>query len=95
MTARLITDQSLTEAVILEERPRLIVSDLLMPGRSGVAVLASVRTLFPEVRRCLLSGSLFDLDKNDLARIEPCVLLGKPWKRDSLCALVEAELRVA
>ena len=95
LTSRLLADPSLTEAVIREERPALVISDLWMPGRSGLEVLASVRRLFPGIRRCLLSGSLFDLRRQDLAQVEPCVLLGKPWTLNELRELVEAELRVA
>ncbi len=94
LLARVLTDPSLTESVIAEERPRMIISDLWMPGRSGIEVLTSVKTLFPDIRRCLLSGSLFHLRQEDLALIEPCTLLGKPWTQEDLLKFVEADLSI-
>lgn len=85
---RFVFDPRGTERVLEEVQPELLICDLQMPGRSGVEVLASARNHFPAVRRCLLSGSLDLLRQEDVARIEPCVLLCKPWKNDELKRLL-------
>jgi CheY-like chemotaxis protein len=87
-TGLLITDPMELEAVMAVEQPLLLVSDLRMPGRSGIEVLSFAREHHPHVKRCLLSGSLGELRPDDLDRIRPCFLLGKPWGTESLRQLM-------
>lgn len=91
-TSRLVLDAELAEAALVEEHPRLVISDLRMPGRTGVEVLAMARERFPLVRRCLLTGTMSDLRQVHVALIEPCALLRKPWRTDELVQLL-ASLR--
>ena len=88
VSARVILDPMQAEAALAEERPQVVISDLNMPRRNGVEVLAMAREKFPSIRRCLLSGSLSQLRDEDLSRIEPCVLLHKPWSIDDLTQLL-------
>lgn len=83
-----LTDPAQFEAVFLRELPTLVICDYLMPGLDGVEVLSAARRLAPEVRRCLLSGSLFLVTAEQRASIEPCVFVDKPWAGDTLGALL-------
>lgn len=85
---RLVTDPLQVDAVLAEEEPLLLISDLRMPGRSGIEVLEYAREHHPHIRRCLISGTLVDLRPKDLDRIRPCYLLGKPWSADDLKQLM-------
>lgn len=87
--SRLVLDSALAEAALADERPALLISDLRMPGRDGIEVLSMARRHFPSVRRCLLSGTIGALRETDLALIEPCVLLRKPWRTADLLLLIE------
>lgn len=88
-TSRLILDSALAEAALEDERPGLIISDLRMPGRTGVQILTMARERFPLVRRCLFTGTISDLRQVDAALIEPCTLLRKPWRTEELVQLLE------
>lgn len=85
---RFVFDPREAERVLEEIRPALLICDLQMPERSGVEVLASAKNRFPTVRRCLVSGALDLLRQEDFARIQPCVMLCKPWKNDELKSLL-------
>lgn len=87
-SVRLLNDPRQVEAELETHSPSLIVSDLTMPGVSGVDVLSSAKTRWPETVRCLMSGSLDALMADDLPRIEPCVLLSKPFRLEELERLV-------
>ncbi len=88
----LVRDPLQAAAVMEATHPALIISDLNMPGLSGVDVLSAAKERYPNVKRCLVSGSLHDLQACDLPRIQPCVILAKPFRtedlRDLLAALV-------
>ena len=59
-----------------------------MPGLSGVEVLSGAKSQSPASVRCLLSGALDSLTADDVSRIEPCVLLAKPFRLEEMEALV-------
>jgi hypothetical protein len=46
------------------------------------------REAFPLVQRCILSGSIHQLDVTQLERIRPCGVMPKPWTRDDVSRLV-------
>ena len=79
-----LTDLTQFERVFTREQPTLVICDYLMPGMDGVRVLASARRLAPQVRRCLLSGTLAMVTAEQRASIEPCVFIDKPWDSDTL-----------
>lgn len=87
-------DPQVIEATLRRHLPQLIISDLHMPRGSGLTVLKTARSLFPLVLRCLTSGSLGDLRQADLAQIEPCALLSKPWSTHSLEEMIQQTLKV-
>ena len=89
----LVRDPLQAPAALEAEHPALIVSDLNMPECSGVDVLFAARERYPNLKRCLISGSLQDLQACDLPRILPCVILSKPLRLDDLRQLLrECEL---
>jgi DNA-binding NtrC family response regulator len=65
-------------------RPTAVVSDYLMPGADGVSLLRQCRQTAPEVKRCLLSGSLAMLTEEQRESISPCLFLAKPWNDEAL-----------
>ena len=85
---RFLSDPRQVEAELEAHSPALIVSDLTMPGVSGVEVLSIAKRRCPTSVRCLMSGSLEALMAEDLPRIEPCVLLSKPFRLEELEALL-------
>ncbi len=85
---KLVLDPMQVDAVLAEEQPLLLLSDLRMPGRSGIEVLEYAREHFPGIKRCLISGTLGDLCPGDLERIRHCYLLEKPWSSDDLRQLM-------
>lgn len=63
---------------------RLVVSDVVMPGVSGLQLARHLRSTRPEVQVILFSGfSVEEIDKR-----EGLVILGKPWDKSELAAAV-------
>jgi len=63
---------------------RLVVTDIVMPGVSGLALARHLRATRPEVRVVLVSGfSTEELDKG-----EGLVILGKPWEKRELAEAI-------
>lgn len=86
----LVSDPLLAAAALEADHPALIISDLNMPGLSGIDVLSAAKERHPNVKRCLVSGSLHDLKASDLPRIQPCVILAKPFRPEDLRDLIAA-----
>ncbi len=72
------------EAVLAAFQPTHVVSDLHMPERDGLEVLAVCKRLVPAAVRTLLSGSLESLTEARLALVTPCNLVSKPWQESTL-----------
>jgi len=70
-------------AVLKEEEIHVVVTDLLMPGKNGIALLQEIKELYPSVVRIVLSGLsqvssiLSAINSGDIYRY-----LTKPWKID-------------
>jgi two-component system, NarL family, capsular synthesis sensor histidine kinase RcsC len=69
-----------------------VITDLLMPGMNGFEVAAALRTLDPEVRIILLTGSAPNLTAKQ-AREAGVTLLHKPVALRDLKAAVDAACR--
>ncbi len=70
------------------ERIAVVVSDVKMPDRSGLDVLADLRTVNPDVRVILCSGSV-DVDKkNEMLKLGAKAFLPKPYSAMELTRLV-------
>lgn len=78
------------EALVREKRPRGILTDLRMPGRSGLELLALVAEVSPGTRRALMTG--FQDDVIDGVALEDLGLVGmlrKPFKAADLAKLLQ------
>jgi DNA-binding NtrC family response regulator len=84
-------------AVFQRERERIaaVVTDVKMPGRSGVDMLADLRKLDPNVRVILCSGSLAEGTKADLPRLGAKAYLPKPYSARELVEIVYQVLSAA
>jgi DNA-binding NtrC family response regulator len=76
-----------------ENRVDLVITDFLMPGMDGLALLTTVRRVHPEATRILLTGYA---DKaNAIRAINEVGLfqyIEKPWDTDRLATVVRAGL---
>ena len=74
----------------LSARPDIVITDLLLPGKSGIEVVREIRRIDPKARVIAMSGEsteahLSTLNK-DLGALE---LLTKPFRVAQLLALIE------
>ncbi|MFT3713821.1 MAG: response regulator [Archangium sp.] len=81
---RVVLDPNEVAQAVREFQPTLVVSDMHMPARSGIDVLAEVKRLAPEAGRALLSGSLQSISAKDLLELQPIRLISKPWNSATL-----------
>lgn len=61
----------------------LVLTDYTMPGLNGVETLAAIRSIHPDQRAILSSGSS-EWDCLHGQRMEHCVFLGKPYRAEDL-----------
>jgi DNA-binding NtrC family response regulator len=90
VNALVVEDPRETEAVVARTGAVAVICDKRMPQRSGVEVLTALKTKFPKLSRCLLTGSLSELTTAELAAFSPVTLVGKPWSRRDLENLVRS-----
>lgn len=81
-----------TEALVAMEKqhPDLIISDVMMPGMSGVALAIQVRKLHPEIKVLLISGHAGTQDIVEAARADghSLDLLAKPVLPEELLSKI-------
>ena len=74
------------------DRPDLALVDLRLSGPSSGTEAAAIMRAELDIPIVLVSGSLHELTEEDLVRISPVALLGKPYSPSKLAAvLAEAE----
>ena len=71
----------------------LIVSDVLMPGVTGPALVAAIRTVLPEVPVLFMTGFAGDIE--DPAQFDGHEVLRKPFTIDALAAALDRVLATA
>jgi CheY-like chemotaxis protein len=59
---RVAYDGSRALAMAREERPRLVITDVVMPGMSGIELALALETLVPETKVMLFSGQAATVD---------------------------------
>lgn len=74
-------------------RYRAVITDLLMPGMNGFEVVAALRTMDPDARIIMLTGSAPELTTGR-ARDSGITLLHKPIALHELKAAVDAACRL-
>lgn len=78
--------------VSLAPMPSVIVSDLRMPGMSGVAVLRAVRQYGWSTAFVLITAFGSEEALNEAARLEASVVLHKPFELDDLRRVIRCVL---
>ena len=79
--------------IIQAETPDLLITDILMPNRDGIELIAAVRQDYPDVRILAISGRrhLGSVDLLDLAaRLGAHDTLEKPFSTEALLEKVAA-----
>ena len=83
-------------ALLGREAFDVIVSDLRMPGMSGLELLATARRRSPETRRLLVSGYAdFESALDAINEVGIDRLLTKPWQNEEVRGAVDAAVKVA
>lgn len=72
--------------------PDLVISDIVMPGESGIELRRDLAGLWPEVPVILISGYSAEGPAEFAARTANTSFVQKPFAADQLLALVEATL---
>jgi len=78
-------------AVPAADRITVVVSDIVMPGMDGPALIASLREYWPDLPAILVSGYAESMARGD-AGIDQISFLAKPYEMKELLALVSASV---
>lgn len=102
MLARLLRTQGYTvmqaaqasEARVLldDKRPDLVISDIVMPGESGIELRRSILERWPGLPVILISGYSAEGPAEFAARTPNTIFVQKPFAADQFLALVEQTL---
>lgn len=99
MLARLLRTQGYTvlqaanareaRAEIERQQPDLVISDIVMPGESGIELRREIATRWPAIPVILISGYSAEGPAEFAARTPNTVFVQKPFAADQLIALVQ------
>ncbi|WBL37047.1 response regulator [Tepidiforma flava] len=79
-------------AVLASQPVDLVVSDIVMPGESGIELRRAMLEQFPELPFILISGYSAEGPAEFAARTPHTVFVQKPFAAEQFLALVEATL---
>jgi response regulator RpfG family c-di-GMP phosphodiesterase len=92
---RTVTTPEEAIALMAREAFDVVVSDLRMPGMSGIELLSTARQRLPDARRLLVSGYAdFESALDAINEVGVDRLLTKPWQNDELRGAVQAAVNV-
>jgi DNA-binding NtrC family response regulator len=74
------------------QRPDLVISDIVMPGESGIELRRSIGARWPDMPVILISGYSAEGPAEFAARTPKTSFVQKPFAADQLLALVEQTL---
>lgn len=77
------------------KRPDLVISDIVMPGESGIELRRSIAERWPELPVILISGYSAEGPAEFAARTPNTTFVQKPFAADQFLALVEQTLAEA
>jgi CheY-like chemotaxis protein len=82
------------EETIDQQKPDLVLTDMLMPDRDGVETVLALRRRYPRLRIIAMSGGgpRGDLDLGVARKLGVSATLSKPYDPDQFIALVAAML---
>lgn len=102
MLARLLRTQGYTvlqaahaaeaRAILDTKRPDLVISDIVMPGESGIELRRGILERWPELPVILISGYSAEGPAEFAARTPNTTFVQKPFAADHFLALVERTL---
>lgn len=78
-----------------QERPDLVISDIVMPGESGIELRRDIARRWPELPVILISGYSAEGPAEFAARTPNTTFVQKPFAADQFLALVEQTLASA
>ncbi len=81
--------------IIEAERPHLVISDIVMPGESGIELRRWIAHQWPELPVILISGYSADGPAEFASRTPRTNFVQKPFAADTLLDIVAAVLREA
>jgi DNA-binding NtrC family response regulator len=76
-------------ALLDSRRPDLVISDIVMPGESGIELRRSILERWPEIPVILISGYSAEGPAEFAARTANTLFVQKPFAADQFLALVE------
>jgi len=79
-------------AILAEQRPDLVISDIVMPGESGIELRRHMARNWPEIPVILISGYSPEGPAEFAARNPNTIFVQKPFAADDLLALVRDTL---
>lgn len=78
-----------------QQRPDLVISDIVMPGESGIELRRGIADAWPELPVILISGYSAEGPAEFAARTANTAFVQKPFAAEQLLALVRQTLAIA
>jgi len=78
--------------ILVRQRPDLVISDIVMPGESGIELRRTILEGWPDLPVILISGYSAEGPAEFAARTPGTIFVQKPFAADTFLALVEETL---
>jgi DNA-binding NtrC family response regulator len=93
---RVLEAKSAEAALVIVQTPEpaidLLLTDLIMPGKSGIDLVEQIKTVRPDIRSLFMSGYTADLAALRDVLMPEAAFLEKPFTRSSLLVKVHSAL---